>query len=56
MKILVKLIYKLFKTQLNLLIASEQCRPKGFVNMEQIFIDSKGKKYYKFKTFNEMPL
>jgi hypothetical protein len=56
MKILVKLIYKLFKTQLNLLIASEQCRPKGFVNMEQIFIDSNGKRYYRFNNINETPL
>lgn len=51
---MIKLIYKLFKKQFNALIASDYARPKGFVGMEQIFIDSTGRKYYKFKNFSDI--
>jgi hypothetical protein len=51
---MIKLLYKLFKKQFNELIAANYARPKDFVGMDMIFIDSSGNKYYKHKNFNDI--
>src|SRR3990167_4205337 len=53
---MIKIFYRLFKKDILRLVYAEQSKPKDFTDMELAFIDSNGKRYYKYKDEMDMPL
>lgn len=55
-KMVIKLLYKLFPEAFHKAVFASQSKPKNFSKCEFQFVDSKGRKYYKFMSDLDMPL
>lgn|SRR3990167_7086294 len=53
---MIRLIYFLFKSQILKLQYGEQSKKKGFEKLTQVFIDSKGKRYYRYPNDMDIPI
>lgn len=53
---MIRLFYFLFKSQILKLQYSEQSKKKGFEKLTQVFIDSKGKRYYRYPNDMDIPI
>lgn len=53
---MIRLFYFLFKSQILKLQYNEQSKKKGFEKLTQVFIDSKGKRYYRYPNDMDIPI